>query len=90
MFDRVDVWFGNIPTERSSKGRVIHAVGFEFTLMPICLPFIVRWMDISILAAFTLDLSATCFVVIYTFMYTLAYDKIFPVEQPARLTQEIA
>lgn len=84
VYDRVDVAFGRVPTERTRMGRVVHAVGFEFTLVVLGLPLMMWWLDLNFWQALALDVTAMVFVVIYTYFFTLAYDRIFPVAQPAR------
>ncbi len=84
IYDRVDARYGRIPTERSRGGRIVHAVGFEFTLVLVNLPFIMWWMKWSFLQALTFDIIAMAGIVVYTYYFTLAYDRIFPVEQAAK------
>ena len=83
VFDRVDVRHGRVPTERSRSGRIVHAVGFEFTLVVINLPIIMGWLQWSFWQALTFDVVAMAAVVVYTYFFTLAYDRVFPIEQPA-------
>ena len=83
VYDRVDVHYGRIPTERSRAGRVVHAVGFEFTLVVINLPIIIWWMQWSLWQALTFDVIAMAAVVFYTYYFTLAYDRVFPIAQSA-------
>lgn len=80
-YDHVDIRLDNIPTERSVRGRVVHALGFELSFMILTVPFIVWWLNMSILAAITLDIALALTVVVWTFFYTLGYDKLFPVSQ---------
>lgn len=81
LFDQVDVRFGRIPTERALPGRVIHAAGFEFLLVLTSLPIIMWWMSWSFWRALTFDLVAMACVIVYTFLFTLAYDRVFPIAQ---------
>ncbi|MDJ0708953.1 MAG: PACE efflux transporter [Woeseiaceae bacterium] len=83
VYDRIDVRNGRIPTERSRPGRVAHAVGFEFTLVVINLPIIMWWMHWSFWQALTFDVIAMAAVVVYTYYFTLVYDRVFPLAQPA-------
>ena len=82
-FDRYDVRHGRVPTERSRNWRIVHAVGFEATLVLVNLPVIVWWLDWEIWQALAFDVTAMAAVVVYTYWFTLAYDHIFPIEQPA-------
>ena len=82
-FDRFDVRNGRIPTERSRRWRIIHALGFEATLVIINLPLLMWWMGWSVWQALALDIVAMAGVVVYTYYFTLAYDRLFPIKQPA-------
>lgn len=82
-FDRFDVRHGRVPTERSRNWRIVHAFGFEATLVVVNLPVIVWWLDWQIWQALAFDVTAMAAVVVYTYWFTLAYDRIFPIEQPA-------
>lgn len=81
FYDRVDVRYGRVPTERSTLQRVIHAVLFEFVLVLFCLPVIMWWLGMQWWEALLLDLIAMAAVVVYTYYFTLAYDQVFPVRQ---------
>lgn len=83
-FDLIDVRNGRVPTERSRKGRILHAVGFESSLIVANLPIIMWWLDWSFWQAFLFDVAAAGSVVVYTYFFTLAYDRIFPIVQPQR------
>ena len=82
-FDRIDVYCGRIPTERTPFRRVVHAVGFESILILTSLPILMWWLDLSLWQALILDLGVMFVIVIYTFLFTLAYDKYFPIRQPS-------
>ncbi len=81
IYDRIDVHYGRIPTERSRGWRVVHAVGFEFTLVLVNLPIIMWWMQWSFWQALGFDIVAMAAVVVYTYYFTLAYDRVFPIAQ---------
>jgi uncharacterized membrane protein len=83
VFDHFDVRNGRIPTERSRRWRIIHALGFEATLVVINLPLLMWWMGWSVWQALVLDIVAMAGVVVYTYYFTLAYDRLFPIRQPA-------
>ena len=82
IYDRVDARHGRIPTERTLLGRAIHAVGFETILLLTSLPIMMWWLGMSLWETVLLDLGMMSFVVVYTFFFTLLYDKYFPVLQP--------
>jgi uncharacterized membrane protein len=81
IVDRIDVRYGRIPTERSRMGRILHAVGFEFTLVIVGVPIIVWRMQWGWWQAIVFDAIAMAAIVIYTYFFTLAYDRIFPIAQ---------
>ena len=81
VLDRVDAYFGRVPTERSTLGRIGHALGLEITLVGTSLPAIMWSMGWGFWQALTFDIAAIAFVVVYTYVFTFAYDKLFPVPQ---------
>ena len=83
FFDRFDVRNSRIPTERSRHWRIVHALGFEATLVVINLPLLMWWMGWSLWQALALDIVAMAAIVIYTYFFTLAYDRVFPIQQPS-------
>lgn len=82
VFDRFDARAGRISSERSHLGRLIHAVGFEGSLIFTSLPIYMLWLKIGALEALAADIVVTTFVVGYTYVFTLAYDKAFPLVRP--------
>ena len=82
FFDRFDVRNGRVPTERSRKWRIAHALGFETTLVIVNLPVIMWWMGWNFWQAIGFDIAAMAAIVVYTYYFTLAYDRIFPIDQP--------
>lgn len=62
---------------RSVCRRVVHAVGFEAGLVITLVPLFAWWLDISLWQAFVLDLGLIVFFLVYTFVFNLAFDKIF-------------
>ncbi len=81
VYDRVDAYCGRIPTERTLVERVVHAFGFETILAMTSLPVMMWWFGLSIWQALLLDLEVMSAVVVYTFLFTLVYDKVFPILQ---------
>lgn len=78
LFDQFDAKAGRISSQRSHLGRILHAVGFELSMTITSLPLYVWWLQITVLEAFAADIVVTTFVVGYTYVFTLAYDKIYP------------
>ncbi|NND71442.1 MAG: PACE efflux transporter [Rhodothermales bacterium] len=79
VFDQLDARRGRVSSDRTAFGRVLHAVGFELTLLTTSLPIFTWWLGLSILEAVATDLVVTSFVVVYTYLFTLGFDRVFPV-----------
>lgn len=62
---------------RSFARRVLHAVGFQATLVMFLIPLIAWWMDITLLQALLLDAVLIVFFPIYMFVFNWAFDGIF-------------
>ncbi|NVD73582.1 PACE efflux transporter [Duganella sp. BJB1802] len=62
---------------RSWLRRAAHALGFEGGLVVILVPLFAWWLDISLWEAFVLDLGLVLFFMFYTFLFSLAFDRIF-------------
>ncbi|MBJ8497587.1 PACE efflux transporter [Acinetobacter oleivorans] len=75
---------------RTVKRRVGHAIGFQLTLVLFLIPLIAWWMDISLVAAFWLDVAFIIIIPIYTFIFNWSFDKLFglPVSAQAKALQE--
>ena len=80
IFDKIDAHAGRLATERSHIGRIFHAIGFETSLVVTSLPIYSWWLDIGLLEALMTDIVVTSFVVAYTYFFTLAYDRLFPLK----------
>ena len=83
--DRIDASAGRVPTERSFIGRILHAVGFECTLVMTSLPIVMWWLEMTLFQALLMDIAVTSIVVVYTFVFTYCYDWLFPVSQSESL-----
>ncbi|URM39433.1 PACE efflux transporter [Acinetobacter sp. AS23] len=75
---------------RTVKRRVAHAIGFQLTLVLFLIPLIAWWMDISLIAAFWLDVAFIIIIPIYTFIFNWSFDKLFglPVSAQAKALKE--
>lgn len=87
-FDHIDARAGRVSSNRKTLGRILHAAGFEITLLITSMPIYMWWLGLSLKQAFLTDLVVTSFVVLYTYFFTLAYDRMFPVLQPQGLIEE--
>lgn len=63
--------------ERTLKIRVIHAMGFEGGLFLFCLPIYMLWYGVGIWTALTMEAALLLFFLVYTFVFTLAFDQVF-------------
>lgn len=79
IFDRIDARSGRVSSDRTAFGRVIHALGFEVTLVTTSLPIYTWWLGLTIVEAIATDMVVTTFVIAYTYVFTLGYDRLFPV-----------
>ncbi|SJN20907.1 PACE efflux transporter [Psychrobacter sp. JB385] len=57
--------------------RSAHAFGFEGGLVLICLPLYMIWYDVGLVKAFMMEVALLLFFLVYTFTFTLIFDKIF-------------
>lgn len=73
-------------TRKTLALRVVHAIGFEVGILLVTLPLIAWWLGISLLDAFVMDVFFAVFYIAYAFVFTWAYDMIFPVPDPVGQT----
>lgn len=64
-------------TKRTFFIRSAHAIGFEGGLVLICLPLYMIWYDVGFIKAFMMEAALLLFFLVYTFLFTLSFDKIF-------------
>ncbi len=81
-FDKFDAKRGVVPTERTGRQRVMHAIGLEIALTATSLPIVTWWLDIAIWQALAMDTLVMAFIVFYTMGFTWVYDRVLPVAQP--------
>ncbi|CAI0973095.1 Predicted membrane protein [Serratia entomophila] len=62
---------------RTLKRRVLHAVGFQLTLVVFLIPLIAWWMGITLWQALLLDMALIIIIPCYTFLFNWAFDKLF-------------
>lgn len=62
---------------RSFGRRLLHAAGFQTTLVIFLIPLIAWWMQISLLEALLLDAVLIVFFPVYMFVYNWAFDLVF-------------
>ncbi|MDR4126381.1 PACE efflux transporter [Yanghanlia caeni] len=62
---------------RSLRRRVAHAIGFEGGLVLLIVPFFAWWLNVGLWEAFVLDLGFIVFFLVYTFVFSWCFDKVF-------------
>lgn len=72
-FDRLARRFGWVKTVAL---RVMHAIGFEFGLLIMAIPFVAWWLDMGLIEALILDFGLVMFYLPYTYVYNLVYDRL--------------
>lgn len=61
---------------KTTRVRILHAIGFEFSLLLLSIPFVAWYLKISILDALILDLGFILFYLPYTYIFNLSYDVV--------------
>jgi uncharacterized membrane protein len=62
---------------RGLARRIAHAVGFEGGLVLSIVPFFAWWLEVSLWQAFVMDLGFIVFFLVYTFVFSWCFDKVF-------------
>ncbi|MEN2750990.1 PACE efflux transporter [Psychrobacter sp. FBL11] len=71
---------------RTFKIRSVHAICFEGGLTLVCLPLYMFWYGVGIWTALTMEVSLTISFVVYIFIFTLLFDKVFTPPYQAAMT----
>jgi len=69
---------------RSWQRRLAHGLGFEGGLALILVPVMATWLGISWWHALLADLGILVFFLVYTVVFTWAFDRVFGLPQSAR------
>ncbi|WP_166365127.1 PACE efflux transporter [Pseudomonas akapageensis] len=69
---------------RTTRRRILHALGFEGGLTLILVPLIAQWLHISWLTAFATDIVLFVFFFFYAFVFQWVFDRVFDVPDSAR------
>lgn len=77
-FDQIDARAGRVSSQRSLIGRIVHAVGLEVWLVLTSMPIVIWWLGLTIPQAILMDLTVSTIVMVYTFIYSWCYDRLFP------------
>lgn len=68
-------------TLKSRIVRVLHALAFEAGLLMVLLPFIAWYLGVSLWDAFVLDIALAAFYLVYSYVFNLIYDTLFPLPE---------
>ena len=84
LFDRLQ---GLIGFQKTFFVRVLHTLGFEGGLIVAVVPLAAWWLSMSLLEAFVMEIGLLAFLLPYTYVYNLAFDKWL--ERNARQAQTV-
>ncbi|MFP3345820.1 chlorhexidine efflux transporter, partial [Halomonas sp. SIMBA_159] len=56
---------------KSTKQRIVHALGFEICLLWLTLPIMAWWLEIGLWQALLMDIGLVIFYLIYAYVYNL-------------------
>ncbi len=75
---------------RSLKRRIAHAIGFEGGLVAILVPLVAWWLKVTLWQALLFDLALVVFFLIYTFVFTWVFDRVFGLPDSTRMRADAA
>jgi uncharacterized membrane protein len=75
---------------RSAARRVAHAIGFEGGLIAWLVPLIAWWLGVSLWQALAMDLGLVVFFLVYTFIFTWVFDRLFGLPLSAQTVEPAA
>ena len=80
-----EAWEARQPVKgRSILRRTVHAVLFEAGMTAILLPFTAWFLSVDLWTAFVYELGLILFYLVYTWAFTLGFDRIFGLPESAR------
>ena len=69
---------------RSLRRRTAHALMFEGGLVLICIPVMACWLRVGYLEALAYEAWLIAVFIVYTYLFTWAFDRIFGLPASAR------
>jgi len=75
---------------RSVRRRIAHAIGFEGGLVLSMVPFFAWWLEVGLWQAFVMDLGFIVFFLVYTFIFSWAFDRAFGLPASAMPSPAVA
>lgn len=80
-----EAWEARQPIKgRSLKRRAAHALLFEGGLVLICIPIMAWWLQVGYFAALAYEVGLIALFIIYTYLFTWAFDQVFGLPASAR------
>ncbi len=63
-------------SDRTMSLRIFHAFGFEAGLILFLIPLFMWWYSVGPLTAFIMEAALLIFFLVYTFLFTLLFDRV--------------
>ena len=73
LFDRLQ---NRVGFTRTPLVRIAHALGFEGGLILVVVPLAAWWLSIGLVEAFLMEIGLLVFLLPYTYLYNLGFDKL--------------
>lgn len=64
-------------TERALAARALHALGYEGGVLLVTIPLVSLMLGVSLLEAFMIEGGLLVFFLVFTVVYTWAFDRVF-------------
>lgn len=80
-----EAWEARQPVKgRSLRRRTMHALLFEGGLVLICIPVMAWWLQVGYLEALVYEAGLIVLFIVYTYVFTWGFDRIFGLPASAR------
>ncbi|MDO5647622.1 PACE efflux transporter [Paracoccus sp. (in: a-proteobacteria)] len=86
MFEAAEVRLGR--TKRTVWTRILHSIGFEGGLVLFTIPLIMIWHNLTLIEALRVEAAILTFFLGYTYVFTWAFDQIFPLVRPGQAQRQ--
>ncbi|MEQ5177113.1 PACE efflux transporter [Proteus sp. LHD240705] len=64
--------------KRTVMVRLTHAISFELGLFFFTIPLYMWWYNVDFIKAISMEITILVFFFVYTYLFTLAFDKLCP------------
>lgn len=71
-------------TGRGPKARALHALGYEGGVLLVTIPLVALMLGVSLLEALVIEGGLLVFFLVFTVVYTWAFDRVFGLPASAR------